>query len=327
MHGWRGTGGLGDCAGRKGESVSAPVTGLLAHTTYAVCLLARNGEGEASPTGPAITFTTHTAAPTVSEESVSNVGSGSARLSAQIDPEGEATSYQFEYSTDEVSWATAPELAGSVGAGSEAVGVLANLEGLQPETAYQFRVTATNNTGSVLGGVMSFKTFPVGLLGLPDDRGYEMVTPPVNEDSTVYEPHLLTGWNADDGYGNETVSPFQAATNGNSVAYVGTPSTGGNGSTGREAGNEYLAKRLEGGGWTAQNIQPAGFPSPVYQAFSSDLSIGILDSQNVLSAGAPPGEYDDLYSTTTTTGSYKPLFTATPPNRTAYEFRCLRSSR
>ena len=46
-----------------------------------------------------------------------------------------------------------------------------------PETEYHYRVIATNANGSTPGPDQTFTTFPVLSLGLPDDRGYELVSP------------------------------------------------------------------------------------------------------------------------------------------------------
>jgi hypothetical protein len=154
-----------------------------------------------------------------------------------------------------------------------------------------------------------------------------MVTPLVNGDSDVYEPELLGPGNSNGGYADDSPLPFRAAADGSAVAYVSTPgpiSLGGNGSTGLHNGNENLARRSASGVWSAANIQPPGRAEPVYQAFSNDLSVGILDSTEVLSAGAPQGGYDVLYARTTSDGSYRPLFSVKPPHRSAEEFVAFR---
>ncbi len=107
------------------------------------------------------------------------------------------------------------------------------------------------------------------------------------------------------------------------MAYVGDPTSGGNGLSGQGGGNQYLATRSAEGGWEQQDIQPPGYKSPNYQAFSSDLSIGILSScdptRPVLAPGAPAGGYNVLY-TRASNGAYRPMFTTTPTDRTREEF-------
>jgi hypothetical protein len=263
--------------------------------------------------------------PVVEGQSFSNVGSSSATLSAQINAGGSLTSYQFEYGTTESYGSTTPST--SLGASSESVRALAQVDELKPETVYHFRIIATNANGeSVTGADSVLTTLPAGVLGLPDGRGYEMVSPSVNADGNVYEPTLNFLGNSNGGDGDRTELPFQAASNGGAVAYVGDPSaTGGTGSEGSGAGNEYLATRASSGGWTAANIEPSSgelFEEPVYEAFSEDLSVDLLDwnGRMPLTAEAPGDRYHILYLHSESDGSLKPLFTTKPPHRTAKEF-------
>ena len=152
-----------------------------------------------------------------------------------------------------------------------------------------------------------------GLSGsLPDCRVYEMVSPVKNEDGNVYVPN--TG---PEGDAVSTSVPVRAAANGDAVAYVGDPSSEGNGSIGKANGNNYLAARAPAGGWTTHDIEPAGLKA-TYQAFSSDLSVGILYTNEIPPGTGVPEElagYDLLYSRTNGDGAYHPLFTTKPPNR------------
>jgi len=150
---------------------------------------------------------------------------------------------------------------------------------------------------------------------LPDCRAYEMVSPVKNEDGNVYVPDPGTGPKGD---AINTAVPFRASADGDAMAYVGDPSAEGNGAIGDSTGNSYLATRSPAGGWTSHDIQPPGLHAPIYQAFSSDLSLGILDSGEILPGAGVPEElsaYDVLYSRTNDDGAYHPLFTTKPPNR------------
>jgi hypothetical protein len=73
---------------------------------------------------------------------------------------------------------------------------------------------------------------------LPDCRVYEMVTPPDNENANIYVAEQVSAGGA-----VPTERPFQASDDGNALAYVGDPTSGGNGSSGGGGGNEYLATR------------------------------------------------------------------------------------
>jgi WD40-like Beta Propeller Repeat len=165
--------------------------------------------------------------------------------------------------------------------------------------------------------------------GLPDGRGYELVSAG-NQNSNVSEPILNPpSWNNEGlsgggGLGDSTYLPFQAAVDGGAVVYPGDPPpVGGNGSIGSKEGNEYLAKRSGAGVWSVTDLQPPRLAAPFYQAFSSDLSTGILDSSEALSAGVP-AEYHVLYSTVLGSDAYSPFFTVMPPHRSHEEFMAYR---
>lgn len=152
-------------------------------------------------------------------------------------------------------------------------------------------------------------------LALPDGRGYELVTPAASQNAEAFVPDAgRLPVSEEDGIFTDL--PFQASAGGGAVAYVGAPGTGeagGNGIYGASAGNQYLAER-SGAGWTSVDIQPTGVIHARYQAFSPDLSTGILDSSpNPLAAGAPPGNV--LYERANAGGAYQPIFTAAAPNK------------
>ena len=163
--------------------------------------------------------------------------------------------------------------------------------------------------------------------GLPDGRVYEMVTPPENYDANVYVPNADASAAFLPGEGIHTKRPFQASVNGNAVVYVADPVHGG-ARSGLSYGDDYMATRSPDGGWTQINLQPFGFTDAAYQAFSSDLSVGVLASGGGLYPEFPalpgtdaPGEgYDVLYTRTVNDGSYHPFFTQRPPNRSPREF-------
>jgi hypothetical protein len=78
--------------------------------------------------------------PTVVTRSASPVGPTTATVHGTVDPNGQPTSYQFEYDTTTgYRYATAPMSAGS---GTGAVSVSEDLTGLTDDTVYHFRIVA-----------------------------------------------------------------------------------------------------------------------------------------------------------------------------------------
>jgi hypothetical protein len=306
----------GPATGAKEETVEATIAGLLPNTAYTFCLRARNEAGEESALStPPVTLTTLTAAPTVGEQSFSNVGSSSATLSAQVDPGGAATTFFFEYGPTVAYGSTTP--VESAGAGSQPIAVRATLGGLTADTQYHFHIVVTSIAkGTAEGEDVAFSTLPPASLSLPDGRGYELVSPLNNGNNEEALPL----------YGS--FSPIRAAADGNALAYLATPpAEGGNGHSGSPNPgtgssetnyNEYLARRSPGGGWTAADIQPPSLENAIYGSISSDLSTDVLASSEPVTAGVPGG-YPVLYSRAGD-GSYRPLFTRTPPHQSAREF-------
>ncbi len=257
-------------------------------------------------------------APTIEAESFSDVGSSNAALNAQIDPNGSATSYYYEYGPTEAYGSRTLEV--SLGEGESASPASAQLEGLTANSEYHFRVVAVSAAGTERGSDATFRTLPVSPLGLPDGRVYERVSSfgsAQNGTAQVYTPNV---------YGDElilaegifTKLPFQVAADGEAAVYAGDPSSGGSGKGGQNSGNEYLATRLSGGGWQQMNIQPRGRFGAVYRAFSSELTSAVLtassetgaeDGLPPLSPEAPGDGYTDLFQRAFTGEAYEPFFT------------------
>jgi hypothetical protein len=263
----------------EAEAAEAILSHLQPGREYTVCLVARNEEEE-NTVGNEVSFTTTAVppvAPVISEESFSNVTASEATLTAQIDVEGSPATYKVEYGTSE-PYSSSPEA--SLPAAGGAVSVLAHLAGLTPSTEYHFRFVVDNPFGETLGPELAFTTarsLGPSEMGLPDGRAYEMVSP-VSEQE-VYVPEQ-TGNAPED---ITTARPFRASADGDAVAYLGEPPSsgeGGSGSTGKGAGNEYLATRSPQAGWKASDITPSNAVAR-YEAFSSNLSIGILSSPDL----------------------------------------------
>jgi hypothetical protein len=264
-----------------------------------------------------------TAAPSVGEETLVKVGTGGATLSARIETGGAEASYSVQYGTGGAYGSeTAP-----VALSPSKQTVSASLTGLQSGTEYHARFVATNEHGTVDGGGITFTTYAAGVLGLPGGRVWEMVSPAENENADVYEPGgeeealLYTSFPAG----------FQAAADGDAAAYISEPVKGGNGSNGREYGEQHLSVRGSQGGWTQTSVTPPGSePNLRYEGFSEDLSSGVFTSEDEaplapvtklswLTEEGPSTYYHIPFSTRFGDGLYSPLFDGRPPHRAGYE--------
>jgi hypothetical protein len=155
--------GTAEAGGVQGEAVSAEV-GLEPGATYSFCLLARNGEQETTVSSSR-SFSTPAAPPAIDSESSPSVNGTAATLSAQINPNNQETTYTFEYSTQEKNGALegtitkVPGLAPLAGFGDQTAET--RVEGLQPETAYFWRVVATNASSETTAGKVEPFTTPL----------------------------------------------------------------------------------------------------------------------------------------------------------------------
>jgi hypothetical protein len=266
--------------GHEAEAAEAEVTELLPGTTYTFCLLAHNNAGETA-LGQPETFTTLIIAPTIDAESASatEVNSDSATLHAEVHPNSTETTYHFEYGTTEAYGQSTPEQLLAAGADSSAE---AHIQGLQAQTVYHYRVVATNSQSPAGGTPGPDQTFTTQQSGgsflLPDNRAYEMVTPPQKQGALF---RSITGFGETGGFGPK-VAAVRASAGGSVIADVATapsePEPQGNLSP-------YLSVLSTRGplGWSSQVIAPPHLaPGPTtpkggeYLFFSEDLSQSIV---------------------------------------------------
>ena len=276
--------------------------------------------------------------PKVDASWATDVTATSASLHATVNPEGLESTYRFEYLT-EAEYQTNPPGERFTGAtkapsfneenlGSEESDQPASqhIAGLQPATAYRYRIYATNSAEpqGVPGEPLAFTTEEVGtFFELPDNRAWELVSPVDKNGGAVQ------------GFGaNSGGDVLQAAENGNSIAYSSSASFG-ESPEGAPTASQYIARRVGGEeGWSSQNITTStvsgsygnakrGVP---YQLFSPDLSRGLLlNGQHcrgegtecpvanppLPGTGAPAG-YQNYYLRNDESGGFQALLTATP---------------
>ncbi|HEY2632157.1 MAG TPA: hypothetical protein VGI26_07245 [Solirubrobacteraceae bacterium] len=279
--------------------------------------------------------------PIVDSESVSHVTSGSAVLSAQINPQSVATRFSFQYVTQAqyeeheaeepfVGAIEAPLGGGSAGEGKGAVAVSASLAGLAPDTSYRYRVVASSHCSagepekvcSATGETRDFHTFEAHTASvLPDARVYELVSPPLKHGGQVFpvDPEIGSCRGPYGGPCKPGVRlgsyPQLSAAGGEAVVYRGSPFSAVEGSVGAQ---QYIARRDPTRGWSTSDATPLGMEGTVaegYQALSEDLTHGLIFQRTTVLAGAPEG-YANLYMQPTgDPTSLAPLVGPAPPDR------------
>ena len=143
--------------------VSADVSGLSPNTTYHFRLDAGDAQGENQTDDQ--TFTT--LGPIIDGVSTAGVSASGVSLQAQVNPNGQETTYHFEYvddasfqSTGFTGATSVPVPDGDLGAGPGDQPVQQDLTGLQLATDYHYRVIASNSDATVTSAPQTFTTLP-----------------------------------------------------------------------------------------------------------------------------------------------------------------------
>jgi FG-GAP repeat len=167
--------------------------------------------------------------PEVITEGSSAIAQSGATLSGTVNPNGaEVTKCAFEYGTSEALGSSAA-CASAPGNGTTAAAVSASLSGLQPETTYHYRVTATNLAGTSQGQEQTFKTLPAFIT--PPSSVAFTITPdsdPLISLKTYTfaitnpEPGVTYQWDFGDKDSplDSTTAPFVVEATGTSVTYA-----------------------------------------------------------------------------------------------------------
>jgi hypothetical protein len=295
-------------SGSSPVPVHADLSGLTPGATYHYRLVASNANGTNTESGDQA-FST---GPSILSTFASEVSSTAATLNTEINPNGTATTYRFQYVSDVAfqlsGYATAAEVpvgGEAIGSGTSPVSRSRQLQGLTPLTTYHFRVLAEGPLGTVEGPDRTFTTQFGGLgFQLPDGRVWEMVSPPDKHGAR------LVG-------GGEI--PMQASADGNGLAYQSFLSTEAD-----PEGNRIiepsmnLARRQADGSWRSKDITPPNknvtrLPQgqgTEYKLFNSDLSEALVDPRSGTPLSPEASERTPYLRENTEPADYTPLVTA-----------------
>ena len=161
-------------SGTASTAVSAAVAGLATGRVYHYRLVATSDGGTSH--GGDRTLTT-AGAPSAVTGSVSAITTKSAKLAGTVTPNGQATSWYFEYGTTTAYGSKTS--AKSAGPGAKAVGVSITVTGLKAATAYHYRLVAANGSGTSVGADRVFATAgpPIARTGIVLDLGPNSARP------------------------------------------------------------------------------------------------------------------------------------------------------
>jgi hypothetical protein len=306
-------------SGNGPVAVSADLSGLQPGTLYHYRLAASDADG--TNDGKDATFATPSR-PVIDTTTAVSVGSTTAEVSAQINPNYAETTYHFEYgtSTDYGNDAPVPDahLNGSVATDETATWTLS---GLQPGTPYHLRVVASNRIATTDGADVTFTTAPstglessatncpnaalrVGLSAdLPDCRAYEMVSAQSKNGGNV-------SYNS---------ANMVAAAAGGAAMYT---TRDGFGDTRGSAAAGFVYYRAVRGasGWTSYGVTPYSQPKvshvtagDLYIHYSDDLTAGVLEDVTPMAGVPAPQGLAAPYLATFATNSFTSLAPPTAP--------------
>jgi hypothetical protein len=251
-------------SGNSTVPVHANISGLNGAGKYHFRLVAKNELG----TSEAEDIVFQTLGATIEEASLIGVEPTSAIFKAEINPNGEATSYLFEYVSEAEfeagGFANATQLPVGgefIGTGTTSVEAQQEATGLVPRTTYHVRAVATTPAGALTGPELVFSTFAPPSSGLPDGRAYEQASP--------------VDKNGNDARGNFT--EVRTSPNGDAISYV--VSGGIPGAEGGQTLGLFLARRSSSG-WSSQGLLPAakygrgGLALGLSEDLSVDYTVG-----------------------------------------------------
>jgi hypothetical protein len=216
-------------------------------------------------------------APVIANQWASSVGSVSAVVNAAINPMGHGASCQLQYADDPsfqvhgfTGATTVPCDPADLGPRFADHPVQVDLGGLAPGTLYHYRFLASSSGGSDTGSGRPFAT-EIPEMTLPDGRVYEQVSP-ANKDLG----------------GIRTDSNFQAAIDGDRMAFSAFTALPGSASDGKQ----FLSTRGTTGWSTINQIPPQSQGASGCALIGATVSVHSADlSKGILQDGINQGSY------------------------------------
>jgi DNA-binding beta-propeller fold protein YncE len=226
-------------------------------------------------------------APRIDGVSFENLSPSSTRLQARVDPHGLDTHYYFQFGTADcratpASCTDVPAPPGQdAGSGFGAQPASALASGLEPGTAYFYRVIATNSEGEAEASqaLHTFTTLPSSSEVLADGRSWELVSPPEKKGALIYP---IGGTTENSGPLSGVIETSQ---DGGAITYAANAPFGEGVSGNRALEAAQLLSTRGSEAWSTQDIvtpteaaeglHPGA--SPEYRWFSADLKLGLVE--------------------------------------------------
>jgi hypothetical protein len=164
------------------------------------------------------------AAPTATTTGASAISPTTARLNGTVNPNGQSTTWYFQLGTT-TNYGTNTAVT-NAGSGSKPANVSMSLTGLAPGTTYDYRIVASNGSGTTFGANQTFTTTPPPSVQTQAAQGIGVTGTTLV--GAVNPNALASGWSFEYGttaaYGSKTAVQTLAA--GTATLPVSVPVTG-----------------------------------------------------------------------------------------------------
>lgn len=263
-------------SGQVPVPVSAELGELEGGTVYHYRVSAIDSAGDTTRSADG-TFTT-LPVPRIDSATVSNLSASSADLHAKIAPESLDTRYRFEYGLSAGYGHSVPAPDQDIGSGETDVFVTQHISGLEADRTYHWRVVATGPNGTTTSVDHTF-VYPTAGAVLPDNRAYEMVTPPHKNGALISDLFIAGTPPSISADGTRLIaSAIQCFADAESCPAERTT-----------VGSSYEFTRT-GSGWHVSALAPSAqqFPISTSYGYSADLRTALFMIPT-------PGPQDDIY--------------------------------
>ncbi|MGA9286252.1 MAG: hypothetical protein WBV85_12510 [Solirubrobacteraceae bacterium] len=266
-------------SGATAVPVHADISGLQGGTTYHFRLVASNGKASNvdGPDEPLPTLPV----PVVDSASAANLTATSVDLTAEINPDGLDATYHFEWGTTTAYGHRVPLLESedeTTGTGTTDVAISTHVTGLEEDETYHWRIVAHNQNGTTITSDHVF-VYDTNGGGLPDNRAYEMVSPPSKNAALIGSTVFAAKTDIAENGSRVIATSIQCFANSESCTAE------------RQNEGEPFAFTRTAGGWTTSAMAP---PATQFQADS--YWTGSAETGDALfTMPVAPGKEDDWY--------------------------------